>query len=69
MGKNKALFSSPHFHVFSYASCIDLTQLGKIRVCFVVIVTLAGTVSFFWGTSSSLPGLFVSSVFLQWRGP
>ena len=20
-------FSSPHFHVFSYASCIDLTQL------------------------------------------
>ena len=27
MGKNKALRSSPHFHVFSYASCVDLTQL------------------------------------------
>ena len=27
MGKNKALVSSPHFHVFSCASCVDLTQL------------------------------------------
>ena len=27
MGKNKASRSSPHFHVFSYASCVDLTQL------------------------------------------
>ena len=27
MGKNKALRSSPHFHVFPYASCVDLTQL------------------------------------------
>ena len=26
MGKKKR-FSSPHFHVFSYASCVDLTQL------------------------------------------
>ena len=23
----KSSFSSPHFHVFSYASCVDLTQL------------------------------------------
>ena len=27
MGKIKLYRSSPHFHVFSYASCVDLTQL------------------------------------------
>ena len=27
MGKNKAFRSSPHFHVFPYASCVDFTQL------------------------------------------
>ena len=45
MGKNKAVRSSPHFHVFSYASCVDLTQLLSQPTFWVFVFDMSATMT------------------------
>ena len=64
-GKIKLFRSSPHFHVFSYASCVDLTQLLSQPNASWRTLRVPSQVS----RKLSLSVVFVTTIYLHFRKP